>query len=131
MRRRKFITLLGVTAAWPLTTRAQQQPMPVIGFLSSTSEEGYILTPFRRGLSEQGYVEGRNVAIDYRYAHGHYDRLPGFATELVTRPVNVLVAVPSSPAALAAKTATSSIPIVFYLVFHRPCRPATDETLGI
>jgi len=115
MKRREFITLLGGAASWPLAARAQQQPMPVIGFLSSTSEEAYILTAFRRGLSEQGFVENINVAIDYRYADGHYDRLTAFATELVARPVSVLVAVPSSPAALAAKAATSSIPIVFDL----------------
>src|SRR5262245_43399306 len=116
VRRREFITLIGgAAAARPLAAGAQQRSTPVIGFLSSPSAEAYLLVPFRRGLSEQGYVEGRNLVIDYRYAHGHYDRLTALATELVTRSVNVLVAVPSSPAALAAKAVTSSIPIVFYM----------------
>src|SRR4051794_21063266 len=115
MRRRAFIAALAsATAASPLKARAQQQPAtPVIGFLSSISEEPYILAAFRRGLSEQGYIEGRNVRIEYRYAHGHYDRLPALATELVSVPVAVIVALPSSPAALAAKAATQKIPIAF------------------
>jgi putative ABC transport system substrate-binding protein len=116
MRRRDFIVLAGFAAAGPtLAASAQQVQLPVIGFISSISEEAYTLAAFRRGLSEQGYVEGRNVAIEYRYAQGNYDRLTAFATELVSRSVDVLVTVPSSPAALAAKAATSSIPIVFYL----------------
>jgi putative ABC transport system substrate-binding protein len=116
MRRRDFIVLAGCAAAAPtLAASGQQGQLPVIGFLSSISEEAYILAAFRRGLSEQGYVEGRDVAIEYRYAQGYYDRLTAFANELVTRPVDVIVAFPSSPAALAAKAATSSIPIVFYL----------------
>jgi len=115
MKRRNFITLLSVVTAWPLAARAQQAVMPVVGFLSSISEETFILAAFRRGLSEQGYVEGRNVRIEYRYAHGHYDRLPALATELVSVPVAVIVTLPSSPAALAAKAATPKIPIIFSL----------------
>jgi ABC-type uncharacterized transport system substrate-binding protein len=116
LKRREFIALLGGTAvAWPLAARAQQPAMPVIGFLSSIFEEAYILAAFRRGLIEQGYIEGRNVAIIYRYAEGQYDRLPALATELVSWPVNVIAAVGSSPAALATKSATQKIPIVFFL----------------
>src|SRR5215207_10019091 len=111
MRRRELIAALAGTAvASPLKARAQHPATPVIGFLSSVSEEPYILAAFRRGLSEQGYVEGRNVRIEYRYAHGDYDRLPALATELVSVPVAVIVALPSSPAALAAKAATQKIP---------------------
>ena len=131
MRRREFISLLGGAAmSWPIMTRAplaseasgqrgnsnaQQPAMPVIGFLSSISEETYILAAFRRGLLQEGYVEGRNVRIEYRYADGQYDRLPGLARELASLPVNVIATVGSSPAALAAKGATSKIPIVFFL----------------
>ena len=89
--------------------------MPVVGFLSSISEEAYVLAAFRRGLLELGYVEGRDVTIEYRYAEGQYDRLPALASELASSPVNVIAAVGSSPAALAAKSATQKIPIVFFL----------------
>src|SRR5205809_485448 len=103
MRRREFITLLGgAVAVWPVATRAQQPAMPVIGFLSSISEETYILAALRGGLSDEGYVEGRNVRIEYRYADGQYDRLPSLARELTSLPVSVIVAAGSSPAALAA-----------------------------
>ena len=115
MQRRDFIALLGGAVASPLAAREQQPSMPVIGFLSSISEEAFILAAFRRGLSEQGYVEDRNVKIIYRYADGHYDRLPALATELAAVPVAVIVTLPSSPAALAAKAATAKLPIIFSL----------------
>ena len=115
MRRREFITLLGGAAAWPLAAYGQQAQLPVIGYLSSISAEPNLLAGFRRGLSEQGYVEGRNVSIEYRYAEGRYDQLPALARELVSRRVNVIAAVGSSPSALAAKSVTTSVPIVFYL----------------
>ena len=117
IRRREFITLLGGAAVWPLAARAQTPAVPVIGFLGVSSLEkmgGSVLLDFKRGLAETGYLEDRNVAIEYRWADDHYDRLPALAAELVQRRVTVLAA-PGSPAAAPAKAATTDIPIVFMI----------------
>ena len=115
MNRRKFITLLGVAAAWPLAARAQQPALPLIGYLSSGSQRisGERLRMFLRGLSQAGLSEGKNIAIEYRWAEGQYDRLPQLAADLVGRRVRVIVVPDSVVTARAAKAATSTIPVVF------------------
>ncbi len=115
LRRREFITLLGAAATWPLSARAQQPTMPVIGFIHLTSLEQTrdYLAAFHRGLGDTGYLEGRTVAIEYRWGQGRNDRLPTLVDELVRHQVSVLVTMESTNAALAAKAATKTIPIVF------------------
>jgi putative tryptophan/tyrosine transport system substrate-binding protein len=117
LRRRDFITLFGVTAiTWPLTARSQQSPsaLPVVGVLGTGSQsDAFRVAPFRQGLKETGYVEGHNVAIEYRWAEGHYDRVPALAADLVHRGVRVIAAIGGLTTAVAAKSSTATIPVVF------------------
>src|SRR5437764_3308723 len=130
MRRRQFIILLTGATAWPIAARAQRPMVPVIGYLSALSKAAILeqTAKFNRGLNEMGFVDGQNVTVEYRWAEGQYDRLPAMATELVRRPVDVILA-QAPPAALAAKAATTTIPIVFVIGFD-PVAAGLVESLG-
>jgi putative tryptophan/tyrosine transport system substrate-binding protein len=142
MRRREAIRLVGAAAAWPLAALGQSAAVPVIGFMSgrSPADSAYLVDAFRQGLRETGYLEGETISVEYRWADGDYDRLPGFASDLLGRNVLVLVAVGGDPSAVAAKQATSTVPIVFGMggdpvkaglvaSFNRPGENATGFTL--
>src|SRR5207302_10677848 len=116
MRRRDFVIfLVGAVGGWPSAVRAQQKPVPVIGYLNGGSRglSAPLVTAFHEGLGEAGYVEGQNLTIEYRWAEGNYDRLPALAADLVGRKVDLIAATGGTPSALAARAATSTIPIVF------------------
>jgi putative ABC transport system substrate-binding protein len=129
MRRREFIAGVGSATAWPLVALAQQPAMPVIGWLSSRSQSASVEAAFRRALKETGYVEGQNVHIAFRWAEGHYDRLPALATNLVDGRVTVIVAVAGDIVPRAAKAATSTIPIVF-LIGEDPVKVGIVDSLN-
>jgi putative ABC transport system substrate-binding protein len=124
MKRREFIAGLGAAASWPLAARAQAPAMPVVGFLSSRSpgESDAVASAFRKGLAEAGYVIGQNVTVEYRWAEGHYERLPALATELISLKVAAILAAGGPPSALAAKKATTTIPVIF---------SASDDPVGL
>jgi putative tryptophan/tyrosine transport system substrate-binding protein len=136
VKRREFITFFAGAAVWPDAARAQQSPMPVIGFLHPSSPETYRLRAFRQGLKDAGFVEGENVTIEYRWAENQIDRLPALAAELVQRRV-AAIATAGPPAVFAAKAATTTIPVVFLIgedpgqarSCHQPC-PAGRQPHG-